>query len=212
MNLNLIIPELVVLACAITVILFNLFSNNKRWLYIISLVGLAAAAGFAISYWSGGSQSAFNHILAIDHFSLFFKLLFIGTAALVILASVSYVSRFSDFKGEYLALVLISTLGMMLMASATELISLFVSLELTSLPLYALACFLKDKKSTESALKYFLIGAISSTIFLYGMIYVFGFTGSTRLGDIAAGISNHVGTDSTGSSGLLLGIVLIITG
>jgi NADH-quinone oxidoreductase subunit N len=212
LNLDLVIPEFVVLASSITVILFSLFNDDKRWLYIISLVGLAVAAGFAISYWGGGNQSVFDDLLVIDHFSLFFKLLFIATAALVILASVAYISKFSDFKGEYLALVLISTLGMMLLASATELISLFVSLELTSLPLYALACFLKDQKSTESALKYFLIGAISSTIFLYGMIYIFGFTGSTRLSDIAAAIGNQVGTDSTGASGLLLGIVLIITG
>ena len=211
MNLELIVPELSVLVGAIIVVLLNLFSSDKRWLYVVSLVGLAVAGGFTISYWGGDRQVIFNNMLAIDQFALFFKFLFLSIAALVVLASVKYTLKF-QFRGEYLALVLISTLGMMLMASATELISLFVSLELTSLSLYTLVCFLKDQKSTESALKYFLLGAISSAIFLYGIIFIYGFTGTTQLGEIAVAIQNNVSVNSTGSIGLLLGIVLIITG
>jgi NADH-quinone oxidoreductase subunit N len=211
-NLELIIPELSVLACAIIVILCNLFTSNTKLLSIISLIGIAVAGGFTISYWGGDDRVIFSNMLAIDTFALFFKLLFLSIAALVILASINYTAKFIQFKGEYIALVLISTLGMMLLASAAELISLFVALELTSLPLYALACFLKNQKSTESALKYFLIGAISSAIFLYGMIYIYGFTGTTQLNEIAAAIGNSVAGDSAGSPGLLLGIVLIIAG
>jgi len=210
LNFDLIVPELSVLATAVVVILVNLFSSKKRWLYVVSLAGLAVAGGFTISYWGKAGQVIMNNMLAVDQFALFFKLLFLAIAALVVLASVSYTSKFSDFKGEYLVLVLISTLGMMLMASATELISLFISLELTSLPLYALAGFLKTPKSTESALKYFLIGAISSAIFLYGMIFIFGFTGTTQLNAIGDAVRNALG--GAGSTGLLLGIVLIITG
>lgn len=212
MHFELVIPELVVLACALIVILFNLFSSNKRLLNVISLVGLAVAGGFTISYWGQGSQLIFNNMLAIDHFALFFKFLLLGIAAMVILASVNYASKFNQFRGEYLTLVLISTLGMMLMASATELIFIFVSLELTGLSLYTLVCFLNNQKSTESALKYFLLGAISSAIFLYGLIFIFGFAGTTQLGAIAAVVQNKVAADSTGNVGLLLGIVLIITG
>ncbi|MFC2056450.1 NADH-quinone oxidoreductase subunit N [Chloroflexota bacterium] len=211
MNLELIIPELSVLVCAIIIILLNLFSSDKRWLHVVSLAGLAVAGGFTISYWGEGNQVIFNNMLAIDHFALFFKMLLLSIAALVILASAKYALKF-QFRGEYLALVLISTLGMMLMASATELIFLFVSLELTSLSLYTLVCFLKNPKSTESALKYFLLGAISSAIFLYGMIFIYGFTGTTQLGEIGVAIRDNVFVNSTGNIGLLLGIVLIITG
>ncbi|MDP2731142.1 MAG: NADH-quinone oxidoreductase subunit N [Dehalococcoidales bacterium] len=212
MNLGLIIPELSVLAGAIIVILFNLFSKDKKGLNLISLAGLVVAGGFTISYWGKSNQVIFNNMLAVDHFALFFKLLFLSIAGLVILASIKYASKFAQFRGEYSALVLISTLGMMLMASATELIFLFVALELTSLTLYALVGFLKNQKSTESALKYFLLGAISSAIFLYGMIFIYGFTGTTQLGEIAVAIQNNITAGSTGGFGLLLGIVLIITG
>ena len=100
-------------------------------------------------------------MLAVDNFAIFFKLLFLGIAVLVILASTDYVSKFPRFQGEYYALILLSTLGMMLMASTTELISLFVSLELVNLSLYALVGFLKDAKSTEASLKYLLLSASS---------------------------------------------------
>jgi NADH-quinone oxidoreductase subunit N len=211
LNFGLIVPELSVLISAIVVILVNLFSTNKRWPFVVSLAGLIVAGGFTISYWGEGSQAIFNNLLAVDNFALFFKLLLIGIAILVILASVKYSTKF-QFRGEYLALVLFSTLGMMLMASATELITLFVALEMTSLPLYTLVCFFKNQKSTESALKYFFLGAISSAIFLYGLVFIYGFAGTTQLGEIAAAIQKTLGAGNSGSYGLLLGIVLIIAG
>jgi len=212
LNLDLIVPELSVLACAILVIVLNLFSVNKRWLSVVCLAGLAVAGGFTISYWGKDSQVLFNNMLAIDNFALFFKFLFLVIAALVILASIHYAAKFADFKGEYYTLVLVSTLGMMLLASATEMVSLFVSLELTSLPLYALVAFLKNQKSTESALKYFFIGAISSVVLLYGMIFIYGFTGTTQLAEIVSNIRNLGGIERDSSYGLLLGVVLLIVG
>ena len=157
--------------------------------------------------WGGTSQAIFNNMLAVDNFALFFKLLFLGIAALVILSSVDYVSKFARFQGEYYALILISTLGMMLMAATAELISLYIALELTSISLYVLVGFLKDSKSSEASLKYLLLGAVASAILLYGMALVFGFTGKTQLGEIAQVIQ----TAST-SPALILGIVLMIAG
>jgi len=107
-------------------------------------------------------------------------MLFLGIAALVILSSVDYVSKFDRFRGEYHALILLSAVGMLLMATATELITIYVSLELASISLYILAGFLKDEKSSESSMKYLLLGATASAVLLYGMSLVFGSAGSCR--------------------------------
>jgi len=190
----------------------DLFMQRKAPLVVVSLVGLAVSAGFTIAMWGSSAQAAFNNMLAVDNFAMFFKLLFLGIAALVILASVDYVSKFARFKGEFHALVLLSTLGMMLMAAATELISLFVALELTSISLYTLVGFLKDHKSSEASLKYLLLGAVASAVLLYGMALVFGFTGKTHLGEIAQVIQAMSLEGVLASPGLVLGIVLMVAG
>ena len=207
MNLELFTPELSLAAFAIIVILLDLVIQRKGWLVVVSIVGIVVSAGFTLAMWGGSPQAIFNNMLAVDNFALFFKLLFLGIAALVILSSVDYVSKFARFQGEYYALILISTLGMMLMAATTELISLYIALELTSISLYVLVGFLKDSKSSEASLKYLLLGAVASAILLYGMALVFGFTGKTQLGEIAQVIQ----TAST-SPALILGIVLLIAG
>lgn len=207
MNLELFLPELSLVAVAIIVILLDLVIQRKGWLVVISLAGIVVAAGFTLAMWGGTSQAIFNNMLAVDNFALFFKLLFLGIAALIILSSVDYVSKFAHFQGEYYALILISTLGMMLMAATTELISLYIALELTAISLYVLVGFLKDSKSSEASLKYLLLGAIASAILLYGMALVFGFTGKTQLGEIAQVIQT-----TSASPALILGIVLMIAG
>jgi len=151
-------------------------------------------------------------MLAVDSFAIFFKLLFLGIAALVILASVDYASKLARFQGEYYALVLLSTLGMMLMAATTELISIYIALELTSISLYVLVGFLKDPKSTEASLKYLLLGAVASAVLLYGMALVFGTTGETQLGEIAQVIQAMSLQTTLASPALILGIVLLIAG
>ena len=212
MNLELFAPELSLVAAAIVVILLDLFVQRKGLLTIVSILGLLVSGGFTIAMWGGNAQAIFNNMLAVDNFALFFKLLFLGIAGLVILASVDYVSKFTRFRGEYHALVLLSTLGMMLMAATTELITIYIALELTSISLYVLAGFLKDPKSTEASLKYLLLGAIASAVLLYGMALIFGFTGTTQLGEIAVAIqAMSLQTVST-SPALILGIVLLIAG
>ena len=193
-------------------ILVDLFIQRKGWLAVISIIGLLVSAGFAVGLWNDVPQLTFNHMLAVDNFAVFFKLLFAGIAILVILASTDYVSKLSRFQGEYYALILLSALGMMLMASTTELISLFVSLELVNLSLYALVSFLKEAKSTEASLKYLLLSAVASAVLLFGMALVFGFTGKTQLGDIARAIQAMPLTDLLANPALILGVVLIIVG
>jgi len=212
LDLVLITPEIVLLVSAIVVILLDLFLQRKSLLAVISLAGLAISFGCAVGLWCGNPQTTFNDMLTVDKFALFFKFLFLVISALVILASTDYVSKFTRFQGEYYALVLLSTLGMTLLTAATELITIFVALELISISLYALVGFLKDSKSTEASLKYMLLGAIASAILLYGMAFVFGFTGKTQLGDIAQAIGTLSLAGGSASFGLLLGLILLIVG
>jgi len=212
LNLELFVPELVLAGTAIAVILLDLFVERKGTLVVVSLVGLIASAGFTIAMWGGDSRAIFYNMLAVDSFALFFKLLFLVIAALVILASTDYVSKFARFRGEYYALVLLSTLGMMLMAATTELISIYIALELASISLYVLVGFLKDSKSSEASLKYLLLGAIASAVLLYGMALVFGVTGKTQLGEIAQVVQTMTLETAMSSPALILGIVMIIGG
>ncbi len=209
MNLGLLAPELSLAITAIVVVLLDLVTRRKGWLVAVSIAGVIVSAGFTLAAWGGSPQAILSNMLAVDNFALFFKLLFLGIAALVTLASVDYVAKFARFQGEYYALVLLSALGMMLMAATTELISIYIALELASISLYALVGFLKDDKSTEASLKYLLLGAVASAVLLFGMALVFGFTGTTQLGGIAQAIQ---GVSLATAPGLVLGIVLLVAG
>jgi NADH-quinone oxidoreductase subunit N len=212
LNLTLFIPEITLAVFAILVILLDLGVKQKSVLMAVSLAGLVIAGGFSVAMWGESHPAIFNNMLAVDNFALLFKLLFAGIAFLVILASADYISKFARFQGEYYALILLSTLGMMLMAAAADLISLYVALELTSISLYVLVGFLKDRKSTEASLKYLLLGAIASAVLLYGMALIFGTTGQTRLNDIAQSIQSMSAGSVFDFPALLMGIVLIIAG
>ena len=211
MNLELFIPEIVLAATALVVVMTDLFTERKATLAVLSVIGLLVSVGFTIAM-RGTFEGIFGGMLAVDGFALFFKLLLLGIAILVILASTDYVSKLSKFRGEYYALILLSTLGMTLMASAKELITLYVSLELASISLYVLSGFLKDRKSSESSLKYLLLGAISSAVLLYGMALVFGTTGETQLDRIAAAVQGINPGAVVASPALIAGIVLMIAG
>ncbi len=212
MNLVLFIPEITLAVFAILVILLDLGVRQKSVLRAFSLAGLIIAGGVTVAMWGGDYAPIFSNMLAVDNFALFFKLLFLSIAFLVILASADYVAKFERFQGEYYALILLSTLGMMLMAATADLISLYVSLELTSISLYVLVGFLKDRKSTEASLKYLLLGAIASAVLLYGMALIFGFTGKTQLGEIALVLQAMSPQALLASPALLMGIVLLIAG
>ncbi len=212
MNLALFTPEIILVVFAVVVILLDLFVEQKGWLVIISIIGILVSGGFAVSLWGGIPQTTFNGMLIVDNFAVFFKILFLGIATLVILSSVDYVSRFRRFQGEYYALILLATVGMMLMAATSELISLFLSLELVNLSLYSLVGFLKDDKSTESSLKYLLLSAVASAVLLFGMAMVFGFTGKTQLLDITKAIQSMSISDMIANPGLLLGVFLMAAG
>jgi NADH-quinone oxidoreductase subunit N len=205
------LPEIILLVFAVAVILLDLFIARKGVLAVVSVIGILVCGLFSWSFWNV-RLSFFNNMLVSDSFSVFFKILFLGIALLLILASTDYVSKFRRFQGEYYALILLATAGMMLMAATTDLISLYISLELTSISLYILVSFLKDRKSTEASLKYLLLGAIASAVLLYGMALVFGSTGETGLGAIAQSIQSLSLRGAMDNPALMMGVVLMIAG
>lgn len=213
-------PELSVAVLAVLLVLLDLVVSRKGFLPVLAVVGLAVPLGLSIALWfdlNGDGVVATQGIfgtLVVDKFSLFFKFLFVAVAAIIVLVSVDYVKKFQRFQAEYYALILLSTVGMMLLASTLELITIFIALELTALPIAALAAFLRDDRSSESGLKFLILSAISSTVLLYGMVIVYGFTGTTVLEDISGQIKsmNLSGDTPFGSYALLFGIVLMIAG
>jgi len=211
-ELHLLTPELSLLGFALVVVLLDLFIKQKKILAAVGIAGLIVSGGFTLALWGGPSVDIFYGVLAVDRFALFFKFLFLAAAGLVILASQDYVSKFERFQGEYYALVLISAVGMMLLTAATDLIAVYVALELSSISLYVLASFLKDQKSTEAGLKYLLLGAVASAVLLYGMALVFGLTGHTCLVCIADVVQALPMAGLLGNPALLLGIVLLAAG
>jgi len=205
------LPEITLLVFAVAVILLDLFVSRKGILAVVSIIGIVICGLFSWSFWKV-DLSFFNNMLAVDSFSVFFKLLFLGIALLLILASTDYVNKFKRFQGEYYALILLATAGMMLMAAGTDLITLYISLELTSISLYILVAFLKDRQSTEASLKYLLLGAVSSAVLLYGMALVFGVTGKTQLGDIAQAVQSLSVTGVMDNPALMVGVVMMVAG
>ena len=221
-DLYLLSPELSLAGLALALILLDLVVPRKGLLAALGAVGLLVPLGFSIALWSGlddrglfsGNDGILANTLVVDSFSLFFMFLVIGVVAAVFAISSDYAKRFHRFQVEYYALVLFSATGMMLLASTTELITIYISLELTALPLAALAAFLRDGRSSESGMKFLILSGMSSAILLYGMVLVYGFTGSTMLADVAARLG-EVGLNESqpfGSYALLLGIVLMIAG
>ncbi|MEK7872266.1 MAG: NADH-quinone oxidoreductase subunit N, partial [Chloroflexota bacterium] len=188
----------------------------KGILTAVSVVGLLVPLAFALSLSGGlggvanGRAFTFSDMFIVDSYSIFFKVLFIVVAALVILASQDYMYKMKRFQGEYLALVLFCTAGFMFLASAGELITIYLSLELTALSLCVLICFLKDGRSTEASIKFLLLSAISSAVMLYGMALIFGLTGTTNLAEIARSIGSV--SHMVQQPALLMGVVFIITG
>ncbi len=217
-------PEMSMAGLAAVLILVDLVFSKKSALTAIAFVGLAIPLTLSIVLWVDLNDQAVTQMDAdfgtetvafvVDKFSLFFKFLIVAIVALVVLASSEYADKFQRFRAEYFALILFSASGMMLLASTVELISIYVSLELTSLPLAALAAFLRDDKSAESGLKFLILSAISSAVLLYGMVLIYGFTGTTVLADIATqlGAIDLSADEAFGANVLLFGVVLVIAG
>jgi len=183
-------PELSVVLLGFVVLGLDLVTKRRRLTMAIALTGLLVPLYFTLSLafnWFGSRPAtAFFGMLVVDNFALFFEFLFLVIGFGVMLVSLGYVEKYLRVTiGEYYSIILFSLAGMMLMASTGELISVYISLELTSIPLYILAGLARhDARSSEASVKYVLLGAMSSAILLYGMALLYGATGSTDLREI----------------------------
>jgi NADH-quinone oxidoreductase subunit N len=203
-------PVLVLSVFAMMVLVVDLFGGrNKSLLVFISLVGLLMTTISAFAKHPIPAYS-FNDSYIVDHLSLFFICIFTISSALTILLSVEYNEREGIKAGEYFALILFCTVGMILLASATDMIMIFLGIEIVSICLYVLTGIRRDNiRSNEAALKYFLLGAFATGFLLYGMTLVYGSTGSTNLFKIAEVVTNPAAQTNPL---LLMGLVLLIIG
>jgi NADH-quinone oxidoreductase subunit N len=193
-NLWAIAPETTVALAGVIVMLYDCFGPRKRVVTgIISLAGLIAAAVLLAMMWSPGDNTpatAWNGMIAHDSLRLSFSFVFLIVSALTILISTVWVERENVPVGEYHALVLFATFGMLLMASGNDMVVIFLGLETVSIATYVLAGLRKsDLRSNESAMKYFILGSFASAYLLYGMALIYGATGSTNLTEIAARVA-----------------------
>jgi NADH-quinone oxidoreductase subunit N len=203
-DLQLIAPELILTAFACMALIMEVilpYRKSKLTAYF-SLSGLALTfISLAVQWYglSGGMPiDAFYGMVRIDGFSVLFKAIFLISAALAIGISTRFLDIEGEQHGEYYALILFATVGMMFIACGYDLISLYVSLELMALTFYVLVAFTKrEKKSNEAAMKYFLLGAFSSGILLYGMSLIYGIAGSTNIGVIGGTLSQFQGQVQT---------------
>jgi NADH-quinone oxidoreductase subunit N len=206
-------PELILTGVLVAVLLLDLFLDETQKYLIPSVAGFGVlAAFFPIIYLAlegDDVREMFAGAYVSDDFALVLKALFLGTAYVVLLMSNRYIEEGDYYSAEYYFLILSSLLGMLVMASARDLITIFVALELLSIPAYLLAGWRKrDLRSNEAALKYYLLGVLSSGVMLYGMSLVFGASGTTILDDIRQELVSAEQLDAV----ITLGIFFIIVG
>lgn len=204
------LPLLAVTTAAIVVLVTDLFLQGERdvlaWL---SLLGLAVTAVVAAVLWGHSSRTLGGTFVA-DNYAVFFDLLFCAASALTVLMAIDYLGTTSIRAGGYYSLVLFATAGMMTMAAATDLIVIFLGLEVMSIAVYVLAgVWRQDVRSNEAALKYFLLGAFATGFLLFGIALIYAVTASTRLDAIAEHVARHGGE---GREMLALGLGLLLVG
>jgi NADH-quinone oxidoreductase subunit N len=218
-DIKLLSPEISMASLGILIILIDMITRRKGLLTIFSLLGLIIP--FVLSLYlcgevdnaDSGKLVGVHGTVLVDKFSLFFKFLTLGVLALVILSSTDYLSKMGRLKGEYHALLIFSASGMMLLPAVTDLISIYIAIELSALPLAALIAIRRDSHSTEAGIKFLLLSAMSSAILLYGMALIYGFTGSSELGIIIDRIGSEAsGNGPFGDKAILLAITLIVAG
>jgi NADH-quinone oxidoreductase subunit N len=187
-----ILPQIILCGFGILVMVLEPFVAPRRrsWLGWVALIGVLAAAGGTLGI-SHNPGLAFGKSVAADDFSFYFFYLFLLVAALTVLGSISYLERDSIQHGEFYALILMGTAGMCFMASSTDLVMVFIGLEISSISTYILAGFKrKDALANEASFKYFLLGSFATAFFLYGIAFVYGLTGTTNLLELSGRLAH----------------------
>jgi NADH-quinone oxidoreductase subunit N len=208
-DIQIVLPEIILALFAMGALLGAVYTGKDKTASF--LTWLTAGVFLVLGAWIGlngqGTQEAFGGMFINDSFSRFAKVVILFSAAAVLIVSIDYMAKRDLLRFEYPILVALATVGMMVMVSAGDLMSLYMGLELQSLALYVVASLRRDSaKSTEAGLKYFVLGALSSGLLLYGASLTYGFAGTT----LFSGILTAVGHDV--SIGLLFGMVFMMSG
>jgi NADH-quinone oxidoreductase subunit N len=203
-------PEMVLAGGIVLLVLLDLFvADAKKWILtpLASFIVLGAFIPvLTLALSDGGVRSLFDDRYMVDNFSLVMKGLFLLSGYVVILLTADHLREGDYYQGEYWFLLLTSLLGMVMMASSRDLVSIFVSLELLSIPAYMMAAWRKrDLRSNEAGIKYYLLGVFASALMLYGMSLLYGISGSTKLVEI----SKYLGTDLTSVRALAVFFIVV---
>jgi NADH-quinone oxidoreductase subunit N len=214
-NLSAVFPEIILALFSFLILLMQSVNSTrfKDFYGYVSLIGVIAAIAVVFSQASSfdlrSVQYSFNGMWVVDNYCRFFKLIFLLGTGLTILISIKYLEHEGMQHGEYFALILFATLGMMIMASGAELITIFLGIELMSISLYVLAGYTRARMiSNEAALKYFLLGSFATGFLLYGIALIYGSTGTS---DIKA-ISKFIATTGFQSPTVIMGMALLVIG
>ena len=207
-NLATILPELILACGAMALLMLGVFLRKEQGELVLGLAILVIVVAGVFVARGQGTETAFQGSFIVDPFAKLMKLLTLIGAGAALLMSLDYWRGQGRLKFEFPVLVLLATTGMMMMISANDLISLYVGLELQSLALYVIAAFDRDSaRSSEAGLKYFVLGALSSGMLLYGASLIYGFTGSTAFAAIAEAVQ-----PSGTNLGLVFGLVFLMAG
>jgi NADH-quinone oxidoreductase subunit N len=206
-------PELTLGVTVLTVLLLDLFLRPERkwWAGVVSLLGLARSLMVTIALVGDERAVMFGGTYVVDEFAVLFKVFFLAVGLVVVALSLRYFREGRYYQGEYYFLILSSFLGMLTISSSRDLLMLFISLELVSAPGFLMAGFRKrDPRSNEAALKFFLIGILSTAVMLYGMSLVYGITGTLRLDSIANAFAASRAGPVAGPTGVAVAAVLFV--
>ena len=208
-SLALVRPELILSFSSLVLLLIAAWrTESGRLVCILSVAALVGAGAYAAHYFCAGiSADAFDGLYRTDAFGSFTKILIYFAAAIALVIAPSSLEKSGAMRAEYPVLIVLAAVGMGVMVSATDLITLYIGLELNSLAAYVLASFARnDERSAEAGLKYFVLGALASGILLFGMSLLYGFTGSTGFEAIGKAMAGDI------SMGKLLGLIFVLSG
>ncbi len=213
MNWTLAIPEIVLAVCAMAILIFGVLWKSCSVTLACTMLGLGALLLTAVLEVSTPLGAAYHGLFVVDRFAVFMKVLIVAGAALSVVLALDYNVRERIDRFEFPVLILLCTVGMMIMASAANLMSLYIGLELQSLSMYVMAAFARDNvRSAEAGLKFFVLGALASGLLLYGISLAYGFSGTMEFGRLAQSFSGEAFAGGTATTGLVIGVVFIVAG
>lgn len=209
MSWQLAIPEIVLACAGMAILLIGVLSRGENSFLTASMLAVGALLLAGVLVITGAPGTGYHGQFTVDAYSGFAKLLILAAVALGIVLSLDYAEHANMRRFEFPILMLYAAVGMMLMVSASSLMTLYLGLELMSLPIYVLAAFARDeRRSAEAGLKYFVLGSLASGLLLYGISLVYGFGGSMAFADIAKSLADP----KAASPGLIVGVVFIVAG